>query len=186
MGGTWVKPVRLMVYHTNDDDPKKCSAKKMHRLGHADLVTNSKKIPKQMVLLNPFSKKSLSMEDVGMAQTHGILSVDCSWEHAEENFSGIHEKMINRSLPFLIAVNPVNYGKAFKLSTLEAFAAALMILNHKRQAEQILQIYKWAPHFLTMNKEPLLAYQQAKTSKEIIEIMHLFIPKNREDKVLSR
>ena len=171
-----MKPVRLMVYHANDDDPKKCSAKKMHRLGHADLVTTPRKIPKQMVLLNPFSKKSLSMEDAEMAQKHGILAVDCSWEHAEEFFSGVHDKMINRSLPFLIAVNPVNYGKVLKLSTLEAFAAALMILNHQGQAEQILQIYKWAPNFLTMNKEPLMAYQQAKTSKEIIEIMHQFIP----------
>jgi pre-rRNA-processing protein TSR3 len=170
------RPIRLMVYHANDDDPKKCSAKKMHRLGHADLVTNPKKIPKQMVLLNPYSKKSLSMEDAEMAHHHGLLAVDCSWEHAEQVFSIIHEHKINRSLPFLIAVNPVNYGKVLKLSTLEAFAAALMILNQDHQAEQILQIYKWAPHFLTMNKEPLKAYQKAKTSKEIIDIMHQFIP----------
>ena len=171
-----MKPIKLMVYHANDDDPKKCSAKKMNRLGFATLITSPRKIPPHMVLLNPYSKKSLSMEDIEMTQKHGILAVDCSWKHAEEIFPDIHDKMINRSLPFLIAVNPVNFGKVLQLSTLEAFAAALTILNHQDQAEKILQIYKWGPHFLTMNKEPLTAYQQARTSKEIIEIMHQFIP----------
>jgi len=164
-----------MVYHANDDDPKKCSAKKMNRLGFATLITSPRKIPQHMVLLNPYSKKSLSMEDIEMVQNHGILAVDCSWKHAEEVFPDIHEKMINRALPFLIAVNPVNFGKVLQLSTLEAFAAALTILNYQDQAEQILQIYKWGPHFLTMNKDPLTLYQQAKNSKEIIAIMHQFI-----------
>jgi pre-rRNA-processing protein TSR3 len=171
-----MKPIKLIVYHANEDDPKKCTAKKMQRLGFATLYNSPRKIPQQMVLLNPFSKKSISMEDIEMCEKHGLLAVDCSWKHAEEIFSKFHENMINRSLPFLIAVNPVNYGKVLQLSTLEALAAALTILNHQEQANQILQIYKWSPHFLTMNKEPLNAYQQAKNSKEIIEIMHQFIP----------
>jgi pre-rRNA-processing protein TSR3 len=171
-----MKQIKLWVYHTNDDDPKKCSAKKMNRLGFVKLVTSPKKIPRHMVLLNPYSKKSLSMEDAEAVNKYGLLAIDCSWNHTENVFSSLHKHMINRSLPYLIAVNPINYGKILKFSTLEAFAAALIILSHEQQAEQILQIYKWGPQFLTMNKEPLTAYQKAKSSKEIIEIMQQFIP----------
>ena len=34
------KLVRLVVYHVNEDDPKKCTAKKLHRFGYADLEKN--------------------------------------------------------------------------------------------------------------------------------------------------
>ena len=168
--------IKLIVYHANDDDPKKCSAKKMGRFGHARLVTSLKKIPRNMIMLNPYAKKSLSPEDIKTCEKNGLLAVDCSWKNAEEVFSILEGHMVNRSLPFLVAVNPVNFGKVLKLSTLEAFAGALSILNHNKQAEEILQIYKWAPHFLTMNKEPLSEYQKAKNSTEIIEIMNQYIP----------
>ena len=171
-----MRSVKLLVYHANDDDPKKCSAKKMNRMGFANLVTSPKKIYNKMILLNPYSKKSLSPKDIELSKKNGLLAVDCSWKHAESVFETLSEKMVNRSLPFLIAVNPVNYGKVLKLSTLEAFAAALTILNHQEQAEKILQIYKWAPQFLTMNKEPLSEYQKAKNSTEIIQIMNQYIP----------
>jgi pre-rRNA-processing protein TSR3 len=124
-----MKTVSLIVYHANDDDPKKCSAKKMHRFGFARLVTSPNKIPKKMILLNPYTKKSLSPQDREMSEKTGLLALDCSWNHAEEMFKTISEHMINRSLPFLVAVNPVNYGKVLKLTTLEAFAAALCILG---------------------------------------------------------
>jgi len=38
-----MKSIKLIVYHANDDDPKKCSAKKMNRMGFAHLVTSPKK-----------------------------------------------------------------------------------------------------------------------------------------------
>ncbi|HUS99729.1 MAG TPA: hypothetical protein VMY59_05340, partial [Candidatus Thermoplasmatota archaeon] len=31
------RSVRLVVYHANEDDPKKCTAKKLHRFGYATL-----------------------------------------------------------------------------------------------------------------------------------------------------
>ena len=75
----------------------------------------------------------------------------------------------------MIAVNPVNYGKVLQLSTIEAFAAALYIIGYQQQSKEILQIYKWGPHFIELNKEPLTDYSQAKNSAEIIKIMEQYI-----------
>ncbi len=169
------REIKLFVYHSNEDDPRKCSARKLAKFGYAKLETNIKKVPKDMILLNPFAKKSLSPEDKKIAYKSGILGLDCSWKNAETSFDFLLKKNHSRALPFVVAVNPVNYGKAFKLTTLEAFSAALYILGNTEQAERILALYKWAPHFLTMNKEPLEGYKNAKNSKEIIEIMNQYI-----------
>ncbi len=169
------KPVNLWIYHTAEDDPKKCSARKMHRFDLANLTDNIRSIPPHLILLNPYAKKSISPEDRDIAQKKGILALDCSWKTAEEQFPLIQKKCRSRALPFVVAVNPVNYGKPLKLTTLEAFAAALYILDEVDQAKRVLSIYKWAPHFLTMNQEPLEEYRKARNSTEVIKIMHQYI-----------
>ena len=171
----------LRVFHTNDDDPKKCTARKLNRLGHAHLHTRVKELPPNMILLNPFSKKSLSPEDISQAKKQGILAVDCSWKTAEQQFDELSKTHISRALPFVIAVNPVNFGKPLKLTTLEAFVAAVYILGDISQATQLTSIYKWSPHFLTMNKNPLEDYRTAKTSKEVIKRMYEYIPKEQDE-----
>jgi len=163
--------IKLYVYHASEDDPKKCSARKLAKFKYIKLETNIRKTPRDAILLNPFSKKSLSPEDLDVAMNKGLLAVDCSWKNADKSFEYLDKKNHSRALPFVVAVNPVNYGKPFKLTTLEAFSASLYILNQKKLAEKILEIYKWSPHFLVMNKEPLERYSKAKNSSEIIEIM---------------
>jgi pre-rRNA-processing protein TSR3 len=169
------KKIKLIVYHTNEDDPKKCSARKLKKFGFASLETNIRRIPKGAIVLSPFAEKSISKEDNKIATRNGIIAVDCSWKNAENCFNLLKLKNNSRALPFVVAVNPVNYGKPFKLSTLEAFATALYILDEIEYAKDILKIYKWGPHFLTLNKEPLEEYRKAKNSYEIIEIMREYI-----------
>lgn len=169
------RKIQLIVYHANEDDPKKCSAKKLHKFGFVKLEKNIRKVPKHAILLNPFAKKSLSKEDIKIAKKNGILAIDCSWKNAENSFEYLNQENISRALPFLVAANPVNYGKPFKLTTLEAFASALYILGEKEHAKDILNIYKWAPHFLELNKQPLEEYRLAKNSKEVIQIMMEYI-----------
>jgi pre-rRNA-processing protein TSR3 len=167
--------IRLYIYHTNEDDPKKCTAKKLDRFGFAKLEKNLKRIPKHAILLSPFAEKSLSKEDLPIAEEVGVLAIDCSWENAEERFEELSKHYTPRALPFVIAVNPVNYGKPFKLTTLEAFAASLYILGETEQAREILKIYTWSPHFLEFNKQPLEEYRKAKNSTEVINAMKQYI-----------
>lgn len=167
--------IKLIIYHANEDDPKKCTAKKLNRFGFVELITNLKKTPKKAILLNPFAKKSISKEDAIIAKNHGIMAVDCSWENAEHSFDFLNKRCTPRALPFLIAVNPVNYGKPFKLTTLEAFAATLYIIGETDYAFEILKIYNWGPQFLELNKEPLEDYRKAKNSTEIIKIMKYYV-----------
>jgi len=169
------RKIKLFVYHTDEDDPKKCSAKKMNKFGLVILEKNIRNIPKNAVLLNPFAEKSLSKEDQESATKNGIVAVDCSWKNAEKSFQYLNKINVSRALPFLIASNPVNFGKPFKLTTLEAFAAALYILDEKDHAKDILNIYKWAPHFLKINIQPLEDYRTAKDSKEVIKMMKKYI-----------
>jgi pre-rRNA-processing protein TSR3 len=169
------RKIKLFVYHTDEDDPKKCSAKKLKKFGLVTLERKMNRIPKNAVLLNPFAEKSLSKEDEGYAINNGIVAIDCSWKNVEKNFKDLDKRSISRSLPFLVAANPVNYGKPFKLSTLEAFSAALYILGEKEHAEEILNIFKWAPHFLKLNIQPLEEYSSANNSKQVIELMKKYI-----------
>jgi pre-rRNA-processing protein TSR3 len=165
------KIIQLVIYDTNEDDPKKCTAKKLHHFGHASLEKNIRRLPYQAVLLNPFAEKSISKEDYQNAKNHGLVALDCSWKTAEQSFKFLKTRTVSRALPFLLAANPVNYGKPFQLSTLEAFAAALYILGAIEHAKEIVGIYTWGPRFLELNREPLEDYRQARDSTEVVRLM---------------
>jgi pre-rRNA-processing protein TSR3 len=167
--------ISLVIYHTKEDDPKKCTAKKLQRFGFATLQGTIRKLPRHAVLLNPFAKKSLSREDLQIVCTYGLVALDCSWKTAEQTFQSLQTTMTSRALPFLLAANPVNYGKPYQLSTLEAFAAALYILGEVDHAKEIVKIYTWGHRFLELNHEPLEDYRHARDSTEIIRLMYQYI-----------
>ncbi len=55
-------------------------------------------------------------------------------------------------VPYLVAANPVNYGKPFKLSCAEAIAAALYIAKKDNEADEVLSMFKWGSGFYPVNK----------------------------------
>ena len=169
--------IKLLIFHMAQDDPKKCTARKLARFHHAKLVKRLSLIPYSPILLDPYSQKVLSKDDLELVKDYGLLVIDCSWESAENSIDRIRskKKLIPRALPFLVAVNPINYGKPFQLSTLEALAAALIILGYRSQAEEILRIYKWGKNFLIMNEQPLQEYECAKNSEEMIKAQAEFV-----------
>lgn len=167
--------VRLVVYHAGQDDPRKNTALKLAKNGKARLVSNVKDCPSQMVLLNPFAKKALSREDLPAMQKHGLLALDCSWKHAEEAFPSLLGNTFSRALPFLVAANPINYGRPFTLSTVEALGAALAIVGEMRQARDVLSVVPYGAHFLELNRQPLADYAACTTSREVVAAQALYL-----------
>jgi pre-rRNA-processing protein TSR3 len=84
-------------------------------------------------------------------------------------------RRISRCLPFLIAVNPTNYGVPTKLSSVEALAAALYIAGFREEAQRLLSIFKWGTHFISLNLKFLERYSEARNSSEIVEMQKEFL-----------
>ncbi len=146
-------------------------------MGLVELVKHPRQVPSGAVLLDPTSRKALSPADRGIVEDRGLVAVDCSWEKYERYFGpALKRKCVPRILPFLVAANPVNYGKPCKLSTIEALAAALYITGFKEEAEEILSGFKWGPEFLRLNEEKLEAYSKAEDSAQVVKIQERFLP----------
>ena len=86
-----------------------------------------------------------------------------------------------RTLPLLLAANPVNWGKPGKLTTVEALAAALYLMGQNRQATELLSKFRWGEQFMNLNKEPLRAYTEAKSSAELVSLQFEFFDIEVED-----
>jgi pre-rRNA-processing protein TSR3 len=166
--------VRLLIYVEGDDDPKKCTSRKLIRMGRAERATITQALRFRGIVLDPYCGRVLSPEDRACG-VRGILAVDCSWESAEKLFSR-RFRGERRALPFLVAANPVNYGRPFRLTTAEALAAACYILGDVEHAGRIMAVFKWGPHFLTLNREPLEAYRTSDGPEQVLKAQEEFLP----------
>ncbi|QDX40431.1 DUF367 family protein [Salarchaeum sp. JOR-1] len=161
--------MELHVRYEGDDDPEKCTARKLARFDLAELHRSASATP-YGVVLNPHAEVALSPAD---ADHQRLVALDCSWETAEKamfEMPGDH-----RALPFLVAANPVNYGQPFQLNTVEAFAGALCILGEREHAEEILAKFTWGHTFLELNEEPLRRYAECEDSTEVVEIQQEYL-----------
>ena len=167
--------MELHVRYEGDDDPEKCSARKLARFDLATLHRSARATPRGIVL-DPFADRALSPADGpgGSGDDPGrLVALDCSWETAEAEafrLDGPH-----RSLPFLVAANPVNYGTPFQLNTVEAFAGALCILGQRKRAETILGKFNWGHTFLELNEEPLRRYAECADSSEVVAVQSEYL-----------
>lgn len=75
-----------------------------------------------------------------------------------------------RLLPFLVATNPVNYGKPCKLSCAEALAAALCLAGLRDAALAVMSRFKWGHSFFSTNGELLERYGACTTAAEVIQV----------------
>ncbi len=162
--------IPLFAYRDNTCDPRKCTVKKLARKDLITIVPSLKKIPKSTLLLDPTAERALSPAD---RNTPSITALDCSWEVLDTG--AVQSWKHRRALPFLVAANPVNFGRPFRLTSVEALAAALVILGEREQAERILGQFGWGMRFLEVNAEPLADYAAALDSSEIVEIQALYL-----------
>jgi len=167
--------MKITVYHAEECDPKKCTTLKLAKKGKLKVVTSLNRLPKGAIILDPFAEKALSVEDKETILKNGLVALDCSWKKIERSLFIFRSKKHHRSLPFLVAANPTNYGRPCMLSTAEAIAASFYIIGLKNIAVDIMSHLKWGPHFLKLNCELLEAYSHAKTSMEVVKIQDEFI-----------
>ena len=168
-----VRDVRLYLYHANQCDPKKCSGQKLAKFNLARRYENIGETPRGAILMDPRAEKALSRAD---SLKKGIIVLDCSWEHAEDVFPILDKLDLQpRALPYLLAANPVNFGRPFRLNSAEAFAAALYIMGREEQARRVLSKFNWGSGFFDLNAEPLADYAAAKNSTEVVAAQKMYI-----------
>lgn len=154
-------------------DKKRCSGTKLMR---ARLVSEIR-LGKAWggVVLSPMGQQCVSAEDAQLISTKGLAVVDCSWNRLDEvPFSKIRGQA-PRLLPWLVAANPVNYGRPCKLSCVEAFAAALYICGFPDAASLVLSKFTWGHSFFELNAELLDLYADCKSAKEVIATQHYYL-----------
>lgn len=136
------------------DDPAKCTAARMVRLGLAAAV---KKAPRGSVLLDPFAQRVLAPADARLSRA--VTALDCSWRLAGGQFGSFAGA--SRRLPPLLAGNPLNYSRQGLLSTAEALAAAAWIMGDSDGARRLMSRFKWGHTFCELNGGLLEEYCRA-------------------------
>ena len=154
--------VRVYVIDHDEDDPSKCTGKKMVRMGLAFLTDRPKGI-----ILDPYAEIPVSIDDRGIADKLGITVVDASWNRLDKG--KFPRSKLSRRLPLLLAGNPTNYGIGYRLSSVEAVFAALYIMDLVDEAMKYVGTYKWMTTFYTLNEELLEDYR-GKKAEEIMRI----------------
>jgi pre-rRNA-processing protein TSR3 len=162
--------IPLYAFRDNSCDPRKCTVKKLERAGHVRVLNKISQIPRNTLLLDPTAEQALSPKD---RSARSVTVLDCSWEVLDTRV--VTSWRIRRALPFLVAANPVNFGRPCTLSSVEALAAAIYILGEPDRAAKILGCVSWGIRFLEVNREPLALYAKAKDSTDVVKIQDLFL-----------
>lgn len=160
------------------DDPKKNTAVRLSKRGDLHLHEKFNRLPRRGIILEPLCGKVLGPEDHSiLTEDRGALvGLDCSWAQIEESVSQVMQRtnLVGRMLPLLLAANPVNWGKPSKMTTAEALAASLFLIGREEQARKLLSAFRWGDQFFILNKEPLEAYREAKSSTELVDLQFEF------------
>tara|TARA_B100000029_G_scaffold93465_3_gene83506 strand:+ start:21870 stop:22415 length:546 start_codon:yes stop_codon:yes gene_type:complete len=169
--------VPIHIIHLDQDDPKKCTARMMAAARLAIMHPDTSGSPSRGILLDPTCGSIQGPEDYSIIDMGGsLVALDCSWKQIQSSIDSITEStsLIPRTLPVLLAANPVSWGKPGRLSTGEAIGASLIIFGRHSQGEMVLSQLPFGDEFLSLNKQPLEAYSLAKTTEELVALQWEF------------
>jgi pre-rRNA-processing protein TSR3 len=165
LGGGKRPAFKAAAWDLNHCDAKRCSGKKLIRLGlMRELHVGQKH---QGVVVSPKAKSIISPADREICEQYGASVVEASWNRIDEvpfgKIGGPHQRL----LPYLIAANPTNYGKPWRLNCVEALAACFFICGHEEWAEGILAPFSYGQSFLEINDAPLRRYAACANEEEV-------------------
>ncbi len=158
---------KAACWDLNHCDPKRCSGKKLIRLGlMRDLHLGQRH---NGVIITPNGKHKISPADKELMEQYGAAVVECSWARTQEvQWNKVGGKC-ERLLPYLVAANSVNYGKPLRLNCVEALAAAFYICGHSDWAEEVLRPFNYGESFLAINSKILKKYAACTDEEGIIK-----------------
>ncbi|KAI7822536.1 hypothetical protein BC939DRAFT_397844 [Gamsiella multidivaricata] len=154
-------------------DPKRCSGKKLVRMG----MVKTLKINQRFlgVCMTPNGEQAVSPSDREVVREHGLAVVDCSWAKlGDVPFKKLRAGH-DRLLPYLIATNPVNYGRPWKLNCVEALAACFYITGFDEYGDELLSKFKWGHAFKKVNGELLAKYSNCTDSSSVIAAQNEYL-----------
>lgn len=91
-----------------------------------------------------------------------------------------------RLLPYLVAANPVNYGKPWRLNCVEALAACFCICGHQDWAEIALQHFTYGKPFLEINSQLFKRYAACENEEDIKKAEEAWLAKLEKEYSDSR
>lgn len=171
--------LRLRLWDFGHCDPKRCSGLRLVKRGHLEKVPI--KQPFRGIVLSPEGKIALSPADTPILDQAGMSLIDCSWARISEIPFRQMQAGHHRLLPFLVAANPVNYGRPSKLNCAEAAAATLYICGRKEAAFKLVDEFAWGSEFFRLNQELLDIYANCSDAEEVIARQNAWLA-SAEDK----
>ncbi|VDM19295.1 unnamed protein product [Hydatigera taeniaeformis] len=155
-------------------DPKRCTGRKLVRLGVTRLLKQKESF--HGIVLTPTGAQCINPStDKDIVSRCGIAVIDCSWAQTDNTPFHRLRYRHGRLLPYLLAVNSVNYGRPHKLSCVEALAACLYILGWENEAHDLLSYFSWGPSFLEVNSELLSTYRACRDNAEVLRAQNLYM-----------
>jgi pre-rRNA-processing protein TSR3 len=176
------KKVRqIVVFEYKHNDPKRDTGMKLVRNGLVRSLRPGD--PFKGIVLSAYGRLVLSPKDAELIASAGLAGINCSWNRLDEisNIPGGNLTR-HRKLPFLVAANPINYGKAYKLSTAEALAASLAIAGFDEAAKSLTDKFAWDDEFWKLNEEMIADYRACADSREVLEAEKKYIAEKTKDR----